>query len=132
MNIENILKEHKKNVTPERIQLFESMDAKHIFSASDIEGEFPNFSRASIFRTLKLFLELGVVRRLPLGENGDMYEVEHEHHHHEHMKCQSCGDILSFESDGICKKIFEAAKKQGFRISEHSLGIFGTCKKCIS
>jgi Fe2+ or Zn2+ uptake regulation protein len=58
MKIEEILKNNKKSITPERIQLFESMDAKHIFCASDIESEFPTLSRASIFRTLKLFLEL--------------------------------------------------------------------------
>lgn len=132
MDIEKILKTHKKSITPERLSLFTAMDEKHIFSAYNIEQDFPNLSRASIFRTIKLFLELWVIRRLPLWENGDVYEIEHTHHHHEHMKCQSCWDIFSFDSENICKKIFEAAKKQWFKISEHSLGIFGTCYKCTS
>lgn len=58
MIIENILKEHNKNVTPERKELFRVMDQLHIFNAADIEQQFPALARASIFRTIKLFLEL--------------------------------------------------------------------------
>jgi Fe2+ or Zn2+ uptake regulation protein len=47
------------------------------------------------------------------------------------MKCNNCGDILSFESQNICNKLFSEAKKIGFKISEHSIWIFGTCKNCI-
>jgi len=133
MNIEEKLKKHKKKVTPERKELFFWMEKKHLFSASDIESSFSNIGRASIFRTLKLFCDIWVLRRIHLWDNWDKYEVECcEKHHHEHMKCKTCGDILSFASETICKKIFSEAKKLGFLIDEHSLSIFWKCKKCNS
>jgi len=133
MNIENILKSHGKKVTPERVELFLWMKNKHLFNSSDIEKEFSHIWRASIFRTLKLFGEIWVLRRINLWDSGDKYEIECcEKHHHEHMKCNSCWDILTFASEAICKKIFSEAKKLNFHIDEHSLSIFWKCKSCIS
>ncbi len=133
MDIEKKLKSHKKKVTPERVDLFSWMEQKHLFSSADIENEFSHIGRASIFRTLKLFSEIWILRRLHLWESWDKYEIECcEKHHHEHMKCNSCWDILTFTSDSICKKIFSEAKKLGFHIDEHSLSIFWKCKSCIS
>jgi Fur family transcriptional regulator, ferric uptake regulator len=61
----------------------------------------------------------------------EMYEIVHaDHHHHEHMKCEKCNKIISFESEEICKKIFEEAKKLGFSIKEHSVVVRGLCKNC--
>jgi len=58
MNIEEILKKHKKNVTPERVSIFEKMQEFHIFSAKDIEVNFSEIPRASIFRAIKLFSQI--------------------------------------------------------------------------
>jgi len=133
MKIEQKLRNHKKKVTPERVELFSWMEKKHLFNSSDIEKNFSHIGRASIFRTLKLFCEIWILRRLNLWESGDKYEVECcEKHHHEHMKCNDCWDIISFTSDLICKKIFSEARKLGFHIDEHSLSIFWKCKNCIS
>ncbi|MBX9809883.1 transcriptional repressor [Candidatus Gracilibacteria bacterium] len=130
MNIETVLKNHGKSITEERKEIFSFLETKHIFSAQDVHEHFKELGRASIFRTIKLFLEIGIIRRLNIGERGDSYEINHAGHHHEHMKCTLCQKIMSFDSHAICKKIFEEAKKQGFIIQEHSLSILGKCEKC--
>jgi len=132
MNLEKILKSSGKKRTPERLKLWEWMEKKHLFTSSDLVENFPNIGRASVFRTIKLFSEIWYLRKIHLWDGKELsYEVEHDHHHHEHMKCNSCGDVLSFESKNICSKLFSEAKKIGFQISEHSIWIFGTCKNCI-
>lgn len=130
MNIEEILKSHWKSITEERKEIFSFIQTKHIFSAQEILEQFPKLGRASIFRTIRLFLEIGILRRLTLGERSETYEINETEHHHEHMKCTVCQKIMSFGSHDICKKIFEEAKKQGFIIQEHSLSILGKCQKC--
>lgn len=133
MNIEKILKSKGKKVTPERVKLFNWMEKKHLFTSADIEWDFPDTGRASVFRTLKLFVEIWILRRINLWESGESYEIECcSKHHHEHMKCNACWDILSFDSDAICSKIFSQAKKLWFHIDEHSLSIFWKCKNCIT
>lgn len=133
MKIEKILRENKKSCTPERLELYAWMEKKHLFTSADLEADFSHIGRASIFRTLKLFTEIWVLRRVNLWESGESYEIECcKKHHHEHMKCNSCGDVLSFASDAICKQIFTQAKKLGFHIDEHSLSILWKCKNCNS
>ncbi len=132
MNIENILKQHGKSITEERKEIFNYLETKHIFSAQEVLEQFPTLGRASIFRTIRLFLEIWILRRLTLGERWESYEINNTGHHHEHMKCTVCQTIMSFDSHNICRKIFEEAKKQGFIIQEHSLSILGKCTKCAS
>ncbi len=130
MNIESVLKSHWKSVTEERKEIFDCIKDKHIFSSQEILEKFPTLGRSSIFRTIRLFLDIGVLRRLTLGERWESYELNDTSHHHEHMKCIICQSIMSFDSHSICRKIFEEAQKQGFAIQEHSLSILGKCSKC--
>lgn len=131
MKIKNILKEKKCRVTKERLEIYDFMEKNHFFNAKDLQKQFPLIWRASVFRTLNLFLELWIIRRLNLWDKIESYELVEETHYHEHMKCQKCHKIISFDSENICKKIFEKAKEFGFQINEHSVGIFGKCRECL-
>lgn len=131
MNIEKILKENKNRVTPERIAIFDFLKTKHLFSYNDILDNFSDLWRASIFRTLNLFLDIWVIRKVDTWEKVATYELNDEDHHHEHMKCDKCKKIISFHSDKICSKIFSEAKKLWFEIKSHSIWVIGTCKNCL-
>jgi Fe2+ or Zn2+ uptake regulation protein len=58
MNIEQILKNAGCSVTKERKDIFSFIETKHIFSYNDILENFKNIGRASVFRTINLFLKL--------------------------------------------------------------------------
>lgn len=133
MNIQEVLRKHKKKVTPERVELFLWMEKKHLFNSWDLESSFSHIGRASIFRTIKLFVEIWVLRRVSLWEQAESYEIECcEDHHHEHMKCQSCWNVYSFNANIICKLLWQVAKKHGFQMQEHSVSLFWRCKNCNS
>jgi len=66
MDIKKVLQKHKNRVTPERIAIFEFLKTRHLFSYNDIALNFSNIGRASIFRTLNLFLEIGAIRKVEL------------------------------------------------------------------
>lgn len=131
MKIENILKENNNRVTPERIAIFEFLKIKHIFTYNDIIGHFKSLWRASIFRTLNLFLDLGIIRKIDVWAKTMTYEFVDHHNHHEHMRCDSCNSIIGFHADSICKKILEEAKKMWFQVKSHSIWVVGKCKKCL-
>ena len=119
MNIEKILKDHKKRITNERIEIFDFISKKHIFDANDIINNFKNIWRASVFRTINLFLEIWIIRKIKSTKNGDSYEIVDKKHSHEHMECED-----------IYKNLEEEAKKLGFKIEDKSINISGKCKKC--
>lgn len=131
MKIEDILKEKWKRVTSERIEIFEFIEKKHIFDSNDILNNFKNIWRASVFRTINLFLEIWLIRKVKTCKNWDSYEIIHsENHHHEHMECLDCWDILNFESEKIYKEITKTAKKLWFSIDEQIINISWKCKNC--
>lgn len=130
MNIEKILKDHKKRITNERIEIFDFISKKHIFDANDIINNFKNIWRASVFRTINLFLEIWIIRKIKSTKNCDSYELVREEHSHEHMECWKCWEIISFGSEDIYKTLEKEAKKLGFKIEDKSINISGKCKKC--
>ena len=132
MNIEGLLKEWWKSCTKERKEIFDYFEKKHIVSSSSIIEYFEwDIWRASVFRTLKLFQELSIIRAVQTTEKGESYELNHTDHHHEHFNCSDCWECISFESQELCKKIFDEAKKIGFKIQEHNIWVFGTCQNCV-
>lgn len=131
MKIENILKENKNRVTPERIAIFDFLKTKHIFSYNDINDNFKDLWRSSVFRTLNLFLDLWVIRKVDIWGNIMSYELNDHNHHHEHMTCKNCNSIINFDSEKICEKIFSQAKSLWFEIKSHSISIMWICKNCL-
>ncbi len=130
MKIKEILKENNYRTTKERLDLYDFMQKNHFFNAKDLIKNFPSLWRASVFRTLNLFLDLWIIRRINLWIKTETYEIVEENHYHEHMKCQKCDKIISFDSENICKKIFEKAREFEFHIDEHSIWIFWKCREC--
>ena len=133
MDIEKLLKQWWKSCTKERTEIFGYLEKQHVVSSNDMVEFFKGtIGRASIFRTLKLFQELGIIRSVQTIDKWEKYELSHsDHHHHEHFNCNSCGECISFESRNLCNKIFEEAKKIGFKIQEHNIWIFGKCQNCF-
>lgn len=68
MNISHALKNHGKNITQERLDIFDGIKNLHLFQAIDVREMFPLIGRASIFRTLSLFVGIGILRKLSLED----------------------------------------------------------------
>lgn len=130
MQIEKILKDNWFRVTKERKEIFKYIEQSHLLKSTDFVNYFKNISRASIFRTLNLFLKIGIVRKVSLGENIDYYELVEKSHNHEHMKCSKCNKIYSFDSNFLYEKLFKIALESWFEIETHHISIVGKCKDC--
>ena len=87
-------------------------------------------SKASIYRTIPLLLEAGIITEVYL-ENGHMhYEQVYGRDHHCHLRCTNCRTIIEF-SDSRLKEIEqEVAKKYKFINEGHKMDIMGLCPKC--
>jgi Fur family ferric uptake transcriptional regulator len=87
-------------------------------------------SRATIYRTLDLLVESGIVRRMDLGHGHSHYELVLDHPHHEHMICLSCGGVIEFSDKGIERSLDRLCRKSNFEQTSHLFQIFGYCGKC--
>ena len=129
------LKEKGLKLTRERrLILNEVYNTTSHFEADDLLVAFRNqgqhISRASIFRTLKLLTECGLIRKVLIEENRSCYEYIYGHQHHDHLICLKCGKIIEFRNSKIEKLQDSVCREFAFEPTDHSLKILGYCKKC--
>ena len=87
-------------------------------------------SRATVYRTLPLLTESGLVREMDFGKDYKFYDPNYaEHPNHNHLICQDCEKIVDFESEKIEKIENEITHKLGFSLKTQRLQITGTCEE---
>lgn len=122
-------------VTPERMALLEEIyrlhghiDAEQILEGAREAGH--KVSRATVYRTLDLLVDCGLVQRQRLGRNRFLYEHVHAGQRHDHLACRSCGRVVEFVSPGIQAMLNEICRAHGFAREDRQLQILGVCEGC--
>lgn len=93
----------------------------------------PRINLSSVYRTLRLFEALKIVRRVELGEGAARYELADGYrHHHHHLVCDACGRIEDMatcpvEGADLTRRI---RKRTGFTVRSHVFELFGLCRPC--
>ena len=85
---------------------------------------------ATVYRTMKLLTESGVVQEHKFGDGFTRYELSDEDAHHDHLICMECGKITEFEEPAIEELQHRIAKKHGFQIRAHKHEMYGVCADC--
>jgi Fur family transcriptional regulator, ferric uptake regulator len=127
------LKERNQRQTPERFMVLEEIyRAEGHFDADDIFFNMKNagtrVSRATVYNTLDLLIECGLVQRQQFGKNQYYYERSYAYQQHDHMICKECGVVIEFCDPRILEiqKLMEEI--HNFSVEGHSLHLFGTCR----
>jgi len=84
---------------------------------------------ATVYRTLALLEESSMVTSLSFGAQGKKYELGAKEHH-DHLICTECGTITEFVDEEIEARQHHITKELGFKMSDHSMQIYGICKNC--
>lgn len=87
-------------------------------------------SKASIYRTLPLLLECGLVEQVEKIDKHAHYEHTFGHGHHDHLICIKCGRVISLFSEKLERLQEKLCKKENFRCVSHTLEMKGYCEKC--
>lgn len=89
-------------------------------------------SRATLYRTIQLLLDAGLLTRLSRDDKAPLYETLLDRKPHNHFLCNLCGNIIEFHSNDIENSIKKISIENGFRVESHSLKIFGLCPACLT
>jgi Fur family ferric uptake transcriptional regulator len=121
-------------VTPQRTLLLNTireagshLDAKELYRRASERD--PNISLATVYRTLRLFQEQGLIDERRLGPVRCYYEMKHGEEH-QHLVCHGCGQVIEFESSLIRKLVAEVRRKNKFSVTKVELYLEGHCHKC--
>jgi Fe2+ or Zn2+ uptake regulation protein len=103
------------------------VDAKELYRLASARDE--SISPATVYRSLNLFKELGLVDEMRLGKMRCCYEVR-QSPGHQHLVCQGCGKVMEFKSPYFQKLIKAAQREHGFKVTKAALCLEGYCPKC--
>jgi len=134
--IENLLRERGFSLTPQRRAILRHLAERggHWTAAEVLEsltGEFPLASRATVYSTLALLRELGVLADVPApGPGGEArYDANPEMHHH--FVCRRCGRLHDVPPDWFPVSI-PAGVQTGFSVEHFRIVAEGVCSECAA
>ncbi len=118
------------------LQILEKASQDHLHvSAEDIYHTLVGMSEdvglATVYRVLTQFEAAGLVKRHNFEGGRSVFELNHGPHH-DHLVCVSCGKVTEFVDEVIEQRQELIAKQAQFRITDHSLNIYGLCAGCGS
>jgi Fur family ferric uptake transcriptional regulator len=133
------LRDNSYKLTPQRQTILKTFieHADQHLSAEDVymlvKHEYPDIGLATVYRTLDLLAELGVLQKNDFGDGRSRYEFSNrnEHHHH-HLICLTCGEVSEFDDDLLESLETVIQKRNGFKVIDHDLKFLGYCTKCQS
>lgn len=101
--------------------------------ASEVHRRHKGIGYATVYRTMKLLVESGLVASREFhGEGFARYEIETPDEHHDHLICTGCGRIVEFEDGGIEQLQERVCARHGYRMQRHRLEIYGLCPACAA
>jgi len=130
------LRDGNYRVTAERFEVLsrvmrydEHFDAESLYIR--LRGEGSKVSRATVYKTLSLLHECGLVSRYLFAPgNIAQYEKTIDRPRHDHMVCSKCGEIIEFPNGAVRYLVKQICQQHGFEEGHHTLQIFGVCQDC--
>lgn len=145
MNIDmNVLKEDLRQkgykLTPQRRAIVDTIiekEGEHLTAEEiydEVKKNCPEIGLATVYRTILLLEELGVICKLDLNDGCSRYEIVHkdETHRHHHLICNKCKGVIEVQDDLLDEIEAVVEKSYEFKILDHSVRFFGLCEKCQS
>ena len=134
-DVTNVLHQAGHKVTPQRLTIAEVVlnSTEHLTPSAIYKKAHQmdaKIGEVTVYRTLNILTELGLVCQLHTGENTHSY-VASPTGHHGHIICSECGKVVNFINcnlQGLEKRL---SAETGFAISEHHLNFFGKCRECL-
>lgn len=113
----NVIALSREHLTP--LGIYEKVQEKH-----------PDIGLVTVYRTLELLTELGLLCEVHAGGNCRSYLMRGPDGHHHHLICSGCGAVVDFAYCDLAEIEQKLSKDTGFEIKSHLLEFLGRCRDC--
>jgi len=127
------LRARGQRVTSQRLIILEALrDADRHVSAEQVldavSTRLPGLSLPTVYATLELFEEMGIVRRVSAGRGAVLFDPRRESHHH--LVCRECGRVEDLDVAPRLDAVTSAAQRAGFEADATEVVVRGRCRAC--
>ncbi len=121
-------------VTPQRLFVLEALELNsgHMTAEEIMQWasrRYPALNLATVYRTLDLLIQVGLVAQTDLGGGAASYELVGDSPHH-HLACERCGAVIEMDEALLEGLRDEALRVHGFHAHPRHLAIYGVCRAC--
>ena len=100
------------------------------FTAEEVYARLSQVGRATVYRTIKLLVSLGMVCKVVLEDGTHRYRLSRLIHHH-HLLCASCSAVEDFARCAIDDVIPRVESVTRYQILGHRIELYGFCEACL-
>lgn len=137
--LKNSLKNKGYKLTPQRraiVDVIIKNEGKHLTIEElydCVKYECPEIGLATVYRTIQLLEEIGIICKFDLDDGCSRYELVHaeENHQHHHLICTECGKVTEVQEDLLENLEHDIEQKYHFKIKNHSVKFYGICSECL-
>jgi Fur family transcriptional regulator, stress-responsive regulator len=127
------LRSRGQRVTPQRLVIHRVLRERDGHVTADevheaVAHDLPGTSKPTVYATLDLLAELGLVRRVQAGSGATLYDSRKDDHHH--MVCLHCGKVEDLDVWSDPAPVREAAERSGFHPEQVDVIVAGLCDSC--
>ena len=131
-NLVAVLEDRGYRLTEPRRNIISLLDRKEEgFSAEEVCDEVPSAGRATVYRTIKLLLEAGVICKLALPDGAPKYSLARVEHHH-HTFCVRCGTVGEFRDATVERLLRTIGGDISGEIVGHRMEFYIVCDDCVA
>ena len=128
------LTEKGYRLTPQRLMIVSAIEGSdgHVSAEeiyTQVAAKYPHVNISTIYRTLELLEELGLVTKTNFGEGRVRYHPAEKGHHH-HLVCTECGAVIDLDESSLSSLKGMLLREYKFRADLRHLAIFGRCDRC--
>ncbi len=129
--LENTLRAAHQSLTKPRQTVFDALQHHRSLTMRELVLACSHVNRSSVYRTVELFEELGIVSRIPNGWKYRLELGEKFLDHHHHASCRSCGASIALPEDPSLElHMYELARRKNFKLESHQIELIGLCQSC--
>lgn len=132
-SVTNMLRDKGFKVTPQRLAIYSVLaatkshpSAEMIFT--DLQTLYPTMSLATVYKTIDILREIGLVQVLNAGEDCFRYDANTDDH--PHIRCMSCGRVDDMDGVDVSGFVHTVSQTTSYQVTGQQFYFYGVCPDC--
>ncbi|MCR5176634.1 MAG: transcriptional repressor [Anaerovibrio sp.] len=128
-----LLRANGFKVTPQRLAVYMLLQGLEDQPTADIlyrklVEKYPTLSLATVYKTLEMYIRIGLVQRVDMGEDSCRYDANMDNHLY--IRCDKCGKVMALTDIDDSSLLADVSKVSGYTIRHRQLFFYGQCSQC--